>query len=143
MKEEKLCVLYASKAHLGLIILEHIRRNTKYEVITFLQDDIKKEINLIKNTTNKYEEIENTKIDNEININTMKLNKMNRNVMIIVEGDDKYIGKCKEQIELMLNENENIEKAQIILCLKYDNKKTINEIATKKYSFITTRCNSN
>ena len=50
MKVEKLCNFYASKYHLGLILLEYfnLKKIKKYKTITFIQDELEKEIELIK-----------------------------------------------------------------------------------------------
>lgn len=131
IKGEKLCVLYASKFHLSIILLEHILKNRKYEVITFLQNDLKKEINLITKLTNRYDEIINKKIDN-------KIENKSGNIMIIIEGDDNFIRESKKKIEKEVNENQNLKSVQIILAINYQNDKAIEEISTKNYSILTT-----
>lgn len=132
VRTEKLCVLYASKIHLSIILLEHILKNQEYEVITFLQNGLKKEINSITNLTDKYNTIKNTKIDNEINNNSEKL-------MFIIEGDDNYIKRSNRKIETMINENEKIKSVQIIVCSSYSNDRLIKEMSKRHYSLLQTK----
>lgn len=132
VRTEKLCVLYASKIHLSIILLEHILKNQEYEVITFLQNGLKKEINSITNLTDKYNTIKNTKIDNEINNNSEKL-------MFIIEGDDNYIKSSNRKIETMINENEKIKSVQIIVCSSYSNDRLIKEMSKRHYSLLQTK----
>lgn len=132
VKKEKLCVLYASKIHLSIILLEHILKNQKYEVITFLQNDLQKEINSITNLTNKYDKIKNIKIDN-------KIEKNSENIMFIIGGDDDYIKQSNKKIEDILRKNDSIHSAQIIVCSSYSNDKLIKEISKKHYSILQTK----
>lgn len=131
MTKEKLFVPYASKAHLSIILLEYLLKNQKNEIVTFLQNDLKKEINLIMNLTNKYDGIKNMKINNAIQ-------DIKQNVTIILEGDDKFIKESKKKITLMLNKSKNVQKVQIIICFEYNKSKLFGNNIIKNYKFLQT-----
>ena len=131
MTKEKLFVPYASKAHLSIILLEYLLKNQKNEIVTFLQNDLKKEINLITKLTNRYDEIINKKIDN-------KIENKSGNIMIIIEGDDKFIKESKKKITIMLNKSKNVQKVQIIICFEYNKSKLFGNNIIKNYKFLQT-----
>lgn len=122
MKIERLCNFYASKYHLSIILLEYLKciKLKKYEVITFLQDGLEDEINIL---TKKYNyNIDKTK---DINFKSTKdiYNKefnIAKNMIFIVEGNMDYIKTANEFISSMLEKSSNVK---IINCYNFARQK--------------------
>ncbi len=115
MKVERICNFYASKYHLGLILLEYLKekRTKKTEIITFLQDELEDEIYVLKEKYNYNEEIiDNINFKTTKNIYEKEL-KPAKNIIYIVEGNLQYINEANEYI--LENTNKG-EKIRIINC---------------------------
>lgn len=116
---DKTCIFYASKYHLSLILLKLLSKEDvkEYTVITFLENSIKDEIECLKtkykiriNSKNIVEFTEKRIIENNKNI-------ILDNMIIIVEGKNKYIGEVNEYIEKQIKNKKNIK---IINCYEYN-----------------------
>ena len=122
MKIEKLCNFYASKYHLSMILLEYLKEknNKKVNVITFFQDEIEDEINVL---VDKYKyNVDNIKeIDFKItkNIYDKEIN-LEKNNIFIVEGNLEYISEANEYIFENLPK---LTKAKIINCYNFSHQK--------------------
>lgn len=122
MKVEKLCNFYASKYHLSIILLEYLKekKSKKYNVITFLQDEIEDELNVLRD---KYKyDIDLTKdVDfkatKDIYIKEIDSSK---NIIFIVEGNLNYIKEANEYIDSFLEKNSN---AKIVNCYNFSHQK--------------------
>ena len=122
MKVERLCNFYASKYHLSIILLEYLKekKSKKYKVVTFLQDEIEDELNVLRK---KYKyDIDLTK---DIDFKTTKdiyrkEIKPSKNTIFIVEGNLNYIEDANEYICDLLEKNSN---AKIINCYNFMNQK--------------------
>ena len=122
MKVERLCNFYASKYHLSVILLEYLkgRKSKKYKVITFLQDEIEDELNVLRK---KYKyDINLTK---DIDFKTTKdiyrkEIKPSKNTIFIVEGNLGYIKDANDYIYDVLENNSN---AKIINCYNFSHQK--------------------
>jgi len=119
---ENLCIFYASKYHLSVVLLEYLKnKNTeKYTVQTFLQNKITDEI---KTLMDKYEiKIKST---NEVNfgrtedIKNKKI-ELRSNMIFIIEGDSKYMKESQNYIKELIK-NQKIENVKIINCYDFEN----------------------
>lgn len=123
MKEERLCVFYASNYHLSLILLEYLKNKgvEKYNTLTFLENGIDEQIKVIKERYNeKYNDI-----DQEIKFNKndqYKNTKIKDNTIIIIEGKIEYIKKANEYIQKYIEKN-NIKNIKIINCFNFEEQK--------------------
>ena len=122
MKVEKLCNFYASKYHLSIILLEYLKekKSKKYNVITFLQDEIEDELNVLRD---KYKyDIDLTKdVDFKSTKDIYKKEiDSSKNIIFIVEGNLNYINEANEYIESCLEKNSN---AKIVNCYNFSHQK--------------------
>lgn len=123
MKEERLCVFYASNYHLSLILLEYLKNKgvEKYNTLTFLENGIDEQIKVIKERYNeKYNDI-----NQEIKFNKndqYKNKKIKDNTIIILEGKIEYIKKANEYIQKYIEKN-NIKNIKIINCFNFEEQK--------------------
>ena len=122
---EKACIFYASKNHLSMILLNMLNNKDvkKYTVITFLEESIKNEIDILKNKynikINSKNKIEFTKTKR---VEDRKLNTLD-NSIIIIEGKNNYIKEVNDYLEKNISDsNKNIK---IINCYDYNSKKEI------------------
>ena len=118
MKVEKLCNFYASKYHLSIILLEYLKekKSKKYNVITFLQDEIEDELNVLRD---KYKyDVDLTKdIDFKKTKDIYKKEiDSSKNIIFIVEGNLNYIKEANEYIDTFLEKNSN---AKVINCYNF------------------------
>ena len=122
MKIEKLCNFYASKYHLSMILLEYLKEknNKKANVITFFQDEIEDEINVLVDKY-KYNVDIIKEIDFKItkNIYDKEIN-LEKNNIFIVEGSLEYISEANEYI---LENLPKLTKAKIINCYNFSHQK--------------------
>ena len=122
MKIEKLCNFYASKYHLSMILLEYLKEknNRKMNVITFFQDEIEDEINVL---VDKYkyngDNIKNINFKVTENIYDKDINKTKNNIFII-EGNLDYINEANEYI---LENLPKLTKAKIVNCYNFAHQK--------------------
>ena len=122
MKVEKLCNFYASKYHLSIILLEYLKekRLKKYNVISFLQEELEDEINLL---SQKYKyDMElikdiNFKVTKDVYEKELKEIK---NTIFIVQGNLQYIKEANEYILDSLKNNVNVK---IINCYNFSHQK--------------------
>lgn len=129
---EKACIFYASKSHLSMILLNMLNNENvkKYTVITFLEESIKNEIDILNN---KY----NLKINSKNNIEFTKTQRIEDrqintldNLIIIIEGKNNYIKEVNDYLEkIITNKNKNIK---IITCCDYNLKKEFLNMIIKK-----------
>ena len=122
MKVEKLCNFYASKYHLSIILLEYLKekKSKKYSVITFLQDEIEDELNVLRD---KYKyDIDLTKdVDFKSTKDIYKKEiDSSKNIIFIVEGNLNYIKEANEYINSFLEKNSN---AKIVNCYNFSHQK--------------------
>lgn len=122
MKIERLCNFYASKYHLSVILLEYLKMNNskKSKVITFMQDEIEDEMNVL---IEKYKY--NIDLTKEINFKSTKniYEKpidISKNAIFIVEGNLNYINEVNEYIIDSLDKH---AKAKIINCYNFMHQK--------------------
>lgn len=129
MTKENLCVFYASNYHLALVLMEYLRKkkgeNTK--ILTFMQDNIEKEIKMIKE--NYKERFQKTaKINfkknpsnylranftnNSLNnLKTFNSKRGKENLIIITSGSLNYIEKINKEIQSKINTIEIINKKE-------------------------------
>ena len=118
MKVERLCNFYASKYHLSIILLEYLKekKSKKYNVITFLQDEIEDELNVLRD---KYKyDVDLTKdIDFKKTKDIYKKEiDSSKNIIFIVEGNLNYIKEANEYIDTFLEKNSN---AKVINCYNF------------------------
>ena len=122
MKVERLCNFYASKYHLSMILLEYLKEknNRKMNVITFFQDEIEDEINVL---VDKYkyngDNIKNINFKVTENIYDKDINKTKNNIFII-EGNLDYINEANEYI---LENLPKLSKAKIVNCYNFAHQK--------------------
>lgn len=122
MKVEKLCNFYASKYHLSIILLEYLKekKSKKYNVITFLQDQIKDELDVLRD---KYKyDIDLTKdIDFKAtkDIYRKEINP-SKNMIFIIEGNLNYIKEANEYIDSILEKSTNVK---IVNCYNFSHQK--------------------
>lgn len=117
---ENLCILYASKYHLSLIILEYLKnRNTKkYTINTFLQNPIQDEINVLEQKYKlKYNAANEIDFRETQTINKKEIQK-SKNMIFIIEGNLKYIKEVNNYIKEKTN-NELYEDVKIINCFDF------------------------
>ncbi len=121
MEIENLCNFYASKYHLSIILLEYLNsKNTKKStVITFLQNGIEEEINILKekykfniNSANEAN-FEDTKV-----IKNKKIEK-SKDIIFIIDGDVKYMKEANSYIKKEISKL-NIRTIKIINCFDFE-----------------------
>ena len=118
MKTERLCNFYASKYHLSIILLEFLKgkKIKKSKIITFMQDEIEEEINILKD---KYrydvDIIKDVDFKATKNIKDKKIEN-SKNLIFIVQGDLKYIKDANEYILDSVEKNNNVK---IINCYNF------------------------
>ena len=122
MKVERLCNFYASKYHLSMILLEFLKEknNRKMNVVTFFQDEIEDEINVLVDKY-KYNVDNIKKINFKVaeNIYNKEINFAKNNIFI-VEGNLDYINDANEYI---LENLPKLTKAKIINCYNFSHQK--------------------
>ena len=116
MKIENVCNFYASKYHLSVVLFEYLRKNNKKKVITFFEEGIEKEIEILEEQTKQIlkkkgdfssnSNIEDTEIDE------------NRNVVFILRGSDSYLKKANMYIKEELRHTKG--KAKIVNCYDFE-----------------------
>ena len=119
MNIENLCVLYASKYHLSVILLEFLsKENTKqYKVNTVLENGIENEIELL---TKKY--AKKILAKNKINFGETKnftQLEIESNSIIIIDGNQKYREEANKRIEEIVKNN-NTKNIKIINCYYFE-----------------------
>lgn len=123
MKIERLCSFYASKYHLCLILLEYLKEkcNKKIQVITFMQEDINREINELNK---KYKfNIDMNKISFEkINNIYQKEPEITKDMIFIVQGNLCFMEEANEYINDLLCKNCTVK---IINCYEFEKRKDI------------------
>ncbi len=122
MKVERLCNFYACKYHLSIILLEYFKwkNSKKYKVITFLQDELEDEINvLIEKYRYNIEETKDINFKKTKDIYDNEFEK-SKNMIFIVEGTMDYISNANEFILDMLEKNSNVK---IINCYNFAKQK--------------------
>ena len=122
MKVEKLCNFYASKYHLSIVLLEYFKwkNSKKYKVITFLQDELEDEVNiLIKKYKYNIDETKDINFKNTKDIYGKDFKK-SKNMIFIVEGNMDYISSANEFILDTLEKNSNVK---IINCYNFAKQK--------------------
>ena len=128
-----LCILYASKYHLSLIILEYLKnKNTKkYTINTFLQNPIEDEINVLEQRYKlKYNAANEIDFKATQTINKKEIQK-NKNMIFINEGNLKYIKEVNNYIKEK-TKNELYEDVIIINCFDfYKETKSVDKIVNK------------
>lgn len=118
---ENLCIFYASKYHLSIVLLEYLRNKNikKYALHTFLENEIEDEVNvLIKKYKfdNKY--VNNVNFKKTTIISNEKFE--NKSDMIfIIEGSIKYMKEANEYVKKYILDN-NIINVKIINCFDFD-----------------------
>ncbi len=118
---ENLCIFYASKYHLSLVLLEYLSKKNikKYAVHTFLENEIEDEVNVLlkKNKLN----IESTNIINfkKTNININEKIEVEANMIFIIEGSTNYMREVNEHVKRIIIDN-NLKDVKIINCFDFD-----------------------
>ena len=128
MKVENLCIFYASKYHLSVVLLEYLKnKNTKkYTVNTFLENEIKDEINILKQKykINIYSANE-INFENTIDIKNKKID-ASENMIFIIEGNYSYIKEANKYLKEKI-ENYEYENVKIINCFSFEDQKNFME----------------
>ncbi len=123
MKIERLCSFYASKYHLCLILLEYLKEkcNKKIQVITFMQEDIKREMNELNK---KYKfNIDMNKISFEKTDNIYEKEPYKtKDIIFIVQGSLHFMEKANEYINDLIYKNATVK---IINCYEFEKRKDI------------------
>lgn len=117
MKVENICNFYASKYHLSVVLFEYLRKNNKKKVITFFEEGINEEIEVLENRKKQ-------KIKNEINFssnNNIEETeiKEGRNIIFLLRGSDNYLRKANSYIKEELRTIKN-SKAKIVNCYNFE-----------------------
>lgn len=127
MKAEKLCVFYASKYHLSLVLLEYLKHNNikKYNVVTFLENEIEDEIEILKQRSN-------INLTNDINFKDTKETKAKefeikeytkkKNMIFIIAGKENYMKEVNDVINKNIS-NTSIKNVKIINCYDFEMQK--------------------
>lgn len=120
MKTEKLCLFYVSKAHLLVIMNEYLKDKEEYELVTFLEEEIKDD----ELEPNMYEA---TNLDGIIDFEVTKSieNKnvqSNQSKIILIEGSEEYRRKVEEYIKKN-TQNIEIENIKIINMYSFEENK--------------------
>lgn len=125
---ENLCIFYASKYHLSIVILEYLKnRNTeKYTVNTFLQNSIEDEIKILKQKYKiKINQTDETNFKNTNEILNKKI-KSDSKMIFIVEGNLDYMKEANDYIKNSINDKDNSE-VTIINCYDFNIQKQFME----------------
>ena len=140
IKENKMCILYASDYHLEMILLPYMKEKiNESKFIIFTQNDLEGTVRILLKKLNVNEEfikrikelnwksnnIENTKIINNYILQNEKIN-------IVINGDFDYVKNINEKIEKIIN-SENIE---IINCFYIEDPKIDMKKIKDKYKNI-------
>ncbi len=130
MKIENLCNFYASKYHLSMILLEYLKRNhtKKTQIITFMQEDIKKEIEDL-NVKYKYNiDLNKTNFEVINDIYEIEPN-ITKDMIFIVQGNLHYMDEANEYINDLVGKKSNVK---IINCYDFEKqKKVMKELINK------------
>ena len=122
MKVEKLCNFYASKYHLSIILLEYLKekKTKKYNVISFLQEELEDEINVLAQKY-KFDEELIRDIDFKVTKDIYKKElKELKNTIFIVQGNLQYIREANDYILDSLKNNINVK---IVNCYNFAHQK--------------------
>ena len=123
-----MCIFYASKYHLSVVLLEYLKnKNTKkYTVNTFLENEIKDEINILKQKykINIYSANE-INFENTIDIKNKKID-ASENMIFIIEGNYSYIKEANKYLKEKI-ENYEYENVKIINCFSFEDQKNFME----------------
>lgn len=137
MKVEKLCIFYASKYHLSLILLEYLKKeeNKKYTVNTYLEEEIEDEINILKE---KYKI--NIYSQNEIDFKKTKdiekdKKELSNNMIFIIEGKNSYIKEVNEYLRNAFRKNE-YDNIKLVYCFNFQSENNIMKNNLIKYDKI-------
>lgn len=117
MKVENICNFYASKYHLSVVLFEYLRKNNKKKVITFFEEGINEEIEVLENRKKQ-------KIKNEINFssnNNIEETEIRegKNIIFLLRGSDNYLRKANSYIKEELRTMKN-SKAKIVNCYDFE-----------------------
>lgn len=117
MKVENICNFYASKYHLSVVLFEYLRKNNKKKVITFFEEGINEEIEVLENRKKQ-------KIKNEINFssnNNIEETEIRegKNIIFLLRGSDNYLRKANSYIKEELRTIKN-SKAKIVNCYNFE-----------------------
>ncbi len=122
---KKACAFYVSDEHLSVMIIPYISKQIKNnnEVITFLENDLEKNIKIIlskllldEKEKEKIKKI-NWKKNNEGNIELIINNLLlqNTKINIFIKGSKKYIEKINYELKLVLKKHKEKHKEIIII----------------------------
>ncbi len=114
----KVCAFYASDYHFEMISLPYIEKNISQgkNVIIFTENDLSETINVLLSRLT-LEETKKAKIleidwkndDQEKIQNVKNIENENKDIIIFIKGDKKYIAKTNEKLdEIINNDNCNI-----------------------------------
>lgn len=135
MKIEKLCLFYVNKAHLLVIMQEYIKDKKDYDIITFIENEIRDE----SEDGDMYQQMEIKEIN--CNITKEPYNKKiekGKNKIILVDGSDEYREKVTKYIKDETKQS-NIENLKIINTYDFEeNKLRMSQIFTKNEKILYT-----
>lgn len=135
MKIENLCICYGSEYHLGIIILEYLKRNSlkSKNINSYFEEGIQDQVNLLRNKY-KMKQISNINFKKK---DLDKIEKIKDGAVIFVRGTNEYMEKVKKLIEEKVkNKKGNI---QIISCYDFNEQfKVVGELMKKNQKFIYT-----
>ena len=135
-QKEKICVLHASDEHLVTMLIPYIyeQKKEEKEIITIFEKDFS---GVAEKILKCFKEKKEIKVDwNKTNIVelNLKLNKILKNSIIIIAGENKFIEKVNS---LLKNINENFI---LINCFNiFKNEKRISEIMQEYNNILTTQ----
>lgn len=147
---KKICCLYVSDWHLSVMLLPYINKqiNEDVGITTIFKNDVEKNIKVLveklnlKNTEKilnlNYEKKEIINYEKIENILNQVINK--KEIIIIVNGEEKDIEKTNTYIEEYLQKNEiNDKKIKIINCFEVaDIRTSMDEILSKYKTMLNT-----
>ncbi len=121
MKIENICNFYASKYHLSVVLYEYLRKNTRKEVVTFLEEGIDEEIKVLEEKTKQ-------NIKNKVNfcsnkdIEDTQIND-SKNIIFILRGSNNYLKEANAYIKEELKYVKK-SKVKIINCYDFEQQRT-------------------
>lgn len=121
MKIENICNFYASNYHLSVVLYEYLRKNSRKEVVTFLESGIEEEIKMLEDKKDYHLKAQ-VNFNKNINIENTKIND-SRNIIFILKGSDTYLKQANWYLKEELRQMKNV-KAKIINCYDFEQQRS-------------------
>ncbi len=116
--EEKVCTFYVSDYHFEMTILPYLDKKitNQDKIVLLTQNNLEKSVKTVLENTNLKEEKKeqilkiNWTNNNESKIEQIKtITKENKNIILFIKGEEKYIQNTNQKIEPILKENNKIK----------------------------------